>query len=68
MPDESPIDLDEHAALIAYALGRHDRHDATIHHNKAQVQETRAYVQEARRFLIQPRHAVDSVPVASAGN
>ena len=68
MPDESPIDLDEHAALIAYDLGRHDPRQATIDQNKAQVQETRAYVQDARRLLTKLREAVDSVPGAPHRN
>ena len=67
MPEESPIDLDEHAALIAHAVDRYEPHQATIKQKKTQIQETRLYVQEARRFLAQLRHAIDTDPGARAG-
>jgi hypothetical protein len=51
MPDESPIDLDEHAAMIAYDVERQSCYAEALERRQAGIQATHAYVQSVRRFL-----------------
>lgn len=53
MPDESPIDLDAHAAMIAYDVERRIRDASKL--REAHVEVTREYVQDVRRFLDEMR-------------
>ena len=58
MPDESPIDLDEHAAVIALDV---ERVTASEEHTKlvrSHVELTREYVAHARAVLRQMRSTV----------
>jgi hypothetical protein len=56
MPDESPIDLDEHAALIAYDVEVHSREEL-IRRGRARVQVTSEYLGQVRRFLAERRRS-----------
>ena len=51
MPDESPIDLDEHAAMIAYDVERHGSYAEVLKRREAGIEVTNDYVQSVRRFL-----------------
>jgi len=51
MPDESPIDLDEHAAMIAYDVERQGGYAEVLRQREASIEVTNHYVQEVRRFL-----------------
>jgi hypothetical protein len=64
MPDESPIDLDEHAAMIAYDVERQGSYAAvlrqrgtSIKRREATIEVTRNYVRNVRRFLNESRKA-----------
>ncbi|HEX6679643.1 MAG TPA: hypothetical protein VF063_03260 [Gaiellaceae bacterium] len=50
MPDESPIDLDAHAAMVAYDVERSGGY-AEVLKRRAGVEVTREYVESVRRFL-----------------
>ena len=56
MPDESPIDLDEHAAIIAYDV-ECQTHES-IRRREAHIDVTQEYVQDVRRFLVEMRLAL----------
>ena len=58
MPEESPIDLDLHAAMIAHEVARLGSSELHIEHAKAHVAATRTYVEAVRRFLRASRTAV----------
>ena len=51
MPDESPIDLDAHAAMIAYDVERLGSYADALKRREAGIEVTRDYVQSVRRFL-----------------
>ena len=51
MPDESPIDLDEHAAMIAYDVERQGSYAEALKRREAGIEVTNDYVQSVRRFL-----------------
>ena len=56
MPDESPIDLDTHAAMIAYDVERAGSYAQVLKQREATIQVTREYVESVRRFLDEVRH------------
>lgn len=58
MPDESPIDLDEHAAMIAYDVQRQTRE--SIKRRAAHIEVTREYLDDVRRFLQEKRAVLQS--------
>ena len=51
MPEESPIDLDAHAALIAYDVECQGGYEEALARRDARIQVTRRYVEDVRRFL-----------------
>jgi len=57
MPDESPIDLDEHAAMIAFDVERQGSYALALKRREAGIEVTHAYVQDVRRFLDDIRDA-----------
>ena len=57
MPDESPIDLDMHAAMIAYDVERAGSYAQVLKQREATIQVTRDYVESVHRFLDEVRHA-----------
>jgi len=57
MPDESPIDLDEHAAMIAYDVERQGSYAEALTRREASIEVTRNYVREVHRFLAEIRKA-----------
>jgi hypothetical protein len=57
MPDESPIDLDEHAAMIAYDVERQGSYAEALQRREAGIEVTRSYVEEVHRFLADIREA-----------
>jgi len=58
MPDESPIDLDEHAAVIAYAVEQRGAKEEGSRRRKAHIEVTREYVQDVHRFLDEIRQGL----------
>lgn len=56
MPDESPIDLDEHTAIIAYDVERQTRYP--LRRREARIGVTNEYVQDVRHFLEEIRSAL----------
>ena len=57
MPDESPIDLDTHAAMIAYDVERAGSYAQLLKQREATIQVTRDYVERVHRFLDEVRRA-----------
>ena len=57
MPDESPIDLDEHAAMIAYDVERIGGYPEVLRRREARIEVTSNYVESVRRFLDEIREA-----------
>jgi len=57
MPDESPIDLDRHAAMIAYDVERAGSYAQVLKQREAAIQVTRDYVESVHRFLDEVRQA-----------
>jgi len=57
MPDESPIDLDEHAAMIAYDVERQGSYARALRRREASIKVTHNYVQTVHRFLEEVREA-----------
>src|SRR5262245_30133340 len=55
MPDESPIDLDTHAAMIAYDVERAGSYAHVLRQREATIQVTRDYVESVHRFLDEVR-------------
>ena len=51
MPDESPIDLDEHAAMVAFDVERAGDNAEVRRRREASIEVTREYVASVRRFL-----------------
>jgi len=62
MPDESPIDLDEHAAMIAYDVERQGSYAEALKRREVGIQVTNDYVQSVRRFLDEMRGASSRLP------
>jgi hypothetical protein len=62
MPDESPIDLDAHAAMIAFDVERQHSYAETLRRRGAQIEVTNAYVEEVRRFLADLREGLTTRP------
>src|SRR5262245_27530215 len=58
MPEESPIDLDEHAALIAYEVERRADYPTLLKQRGARIRITEAYVRDVHRFLDEVRHVL----------
>jgi hypothetical protein len=58
MPDESPIDLNAHAAMIAYEVERQGAEGESFKRTEAHIEVTREYVQDVRRFLAEVRQAL----------
>jgi hypothetical protein len=58
MPEESPIDLDVHAAMIAYEVERQGSYREALERRGAGIQVTRGYVDDVRRFLDAVRQAI----------
>jgi len=57
MPDESPIDLDEHAAMIAYDVERQGGYAEVLQRREASIEATRDYVRRVHCFLDEIREA-----------
>jgi hypothetical protein len=57
MPDESPIDLDEHAAMIAYDVERQGSYAEALQRREDSIKVTRNYVEDVHRFLADMRKA-----------
>jgi len=58
MPDESPIDLDAHAAMIAYDVEHHGPYEESQTRRQAQIDVTKHYVEDVHRFLDEIRRKV----------
>ena len=59
MPDESPIDLDAHAAMIAFDVEGQGSYAEVFKRRGASIEVTRDYVESVRRFLNDIRQASD---------
>ena len=57
MPDESPIDLDAHAAMIARDVEGQGSYAEILKKRGASIEVTREYVESVRRFLDDIRQA-----------
>lgn len=57
MPDESPIDLDAHAAMIAYDVEGQGSYAEALKRREASIEVTRDYVESVHRFLDEIRQA-----------
>ena len=62
MPDESPIDLDEHAAMIACDVARRGSYAEALTQREAGIEVTNDYVKRVRSFLYDMRAALPAVP------
>ena len=60
MPDESPIDLDAHAAMIAYDVERVGSLHESMRRHETHIAVTQDYVQDMHRFLDEIRHALEA--------
>jgi len=57
MPDESPIDLDAHAAMVALDVERAGSYAEVMRRREASIEVTREYVESVRRFLDEIRQS-----------
>jgi len=55
MPDESPIDLDRHAAMIAYDVERTGSYAEALKRRGATIEARYDYVESVHRFLDEVR-------------
>jgi hypothetical protein len=64
MPDESPIDLDTHAAMIAYDVERTGSYAEALKRRGATIEARYDYVESVHRFLDEVRRGarLASVP------
>ena len=62
MPDESPIDLDAHAAMIAYDAERQDSFAESLKRRDARIAVTRHYTADVHRFLEELRRGLPTRP------
>lgn len=62
MPDESTIDLDTHAAMIAYDVERQGSYREALRRREASIDLTREYVEDVHRFLDDIRRGLPNQP------
>src|SRR5262249_30890579 len=61
MPDESPIDLDAHAAMVALDVERTGSYAEVMRRREASIEVTREYVESVRLFLNEIRQSSNRV-------
>ena len=67
MPDESPIDLDEHAAVIALDVERASASEGyakLVEGTRERIRETRAGVELTRQYVAHARRVLEEMRAA----